>query len=45
MVDYDKEIKKEKYELYEDMQDIKFIEETIEPKKNREYITGEELLT
>ncbi|PIE03622.1 MAG: hypothetical protein CSA81_01075 [Acidobacteria bacterium] len=37
-------LKKAMYELYEDIQDIKFIEEHIETKKGREYITGEELL-
>ncbi len=37
-------LKKSMYELYEDIQDIKFIEEHIETKKDREYITGEELL-
>ncbi len=36
-------LKKSMYELYEDIQDIRFIEERIESKKNPEYITAEEL--
>ncbi len=36
-------LKKSMYELYEDIQDIRFIEERIESKKNPEYITVEEL--
>lgn len=36
--------KKSMYELYEDIQDIKFIEENIENKKNQEFITAEDLL-
>lgn len=35
--------KKSMYELYEDIQDIKFIEEDITRKKERKFITGEEL--
>ncbi len=40
-----KGIKKSMYELYEDIQDIKFIEDYIETQKNREFITGEELFS
>ncbi len=36
--------KKSMYELYEDIQDIKFIEENIENKKDQEFITAEDLL-
>ena len=36
--------KKSMYELYEDIQDIKFIEENIENKKDKEFITAEDLL-
>jgi len=36
--------KKSMFELYEDIQDIKFIDENIESKKKKEFITGEELL-
>lgn len=36
--------KKSMYELYEDIQDIKFIDEHIENKKNPEFISAEELL-
>lgn len=35
--------KKSMYELYEDIQDIKFIEEQIETKKNREFISEDYL--
>lgn len=35
--------KKSMYELYEDIQDIRFIEEHIALKQEREFITGEEL--
>lgn len=35
--------KKSMYELFEDIQDIKFIEEHIEPKEQREFITSEDL--
>ncbi len=38
-------LKKSMYELYEDIQDIKFIEDYIETRKNREFITGEELFS
>ena len=37
--------KKSLFELYEDIQDIKFIEEHIEKRKEREFISGEELFT
>lgn len=37
-------LKKSMYELYEDIQDIKFIEDHIKTKVDSEYITGEELL-
>ncbi len=37
-------LKKSMYELYEDIQDIKFIEENIEDKKDQEFITAEDLL-
>jgi N-acetylglutamate synthase-like GNAT family acetyltransferase len=36
--------KKSMYELYEDIQDIKVIEENIENKKDQEFITAEDLL-
>ena len=36
--------KKSMYELYEDIQDLKFIEDHIENKKNPEFITAEDLL-
>jgi hypothetical protein len=35
--------KKSMYELYEDIQDIKFIEDHIESKKERDFISGEDL--
>ncbi len=38
-------LKKSMYELYEDIQDIKFIENHIESKEVKEFITGEELLS
>ena len=39
-------VKKSLFELYEDIQDIRFIENYIEEaeKKEKEYLTGEELL-
>ncbi|MBN2651493.1 MAG: hypothetical protein JXR63_03845 [Spirochaetales bacterium] len=37
--------KKSMLELYEDIQDIKFIEENIETKKNPKFITGDELFS
>jgi predicted transcriptional regulator len=37
--------KKSMFELYEDIQDIKFIEEHIAKRKEREFISGEELFT
>ncbi|MDA3955758.1 DUF6290 family protein [Oceanispirochaeta sp.] len=36
--------KKSMYELYEDIQDIKFIEDHIENKENPEFISAEDLL-
>ena len=36
--------KKSMYELYEDIQDIMFIENTIENRENQEFISAEELL-
>lgn len=36
--------KKSMYELYEDIQDIKFIEDNIENKKDQEFISAEDLL-
>ncbi len=36
--------KKSMYELYEDIQDLKFIEEKIEKKENAVYISAEDLL-
>ncbi|MBF9018467.1 MULTISPECIES: DUF6290 family protein [unclassified Oceanispirochaeta] len=36
--------KKSMYELYEDIQDIKFIEENIEIKEHPEFISAEDLL-
>ena len=36
--------KKSMYELYEDIQDIKYIEDHIESKENPEFISAEELL-
>ncbi len=36
--------KKSMYELYEDIQDIKFIEDHIENKENQEFISAEDLL-
>ncbi|MFP4385435.1 MAG: DUF6290 family protein [Spirochaetia bacterium] len=37
-------LKKSMYELYEDIQDIKFIEENIENKKDQKFISAEDLL-
>ena len=37
--------KKSMYELYEDIQDIKFIEEHISKRKNREFISGDDLFS
>jgi hypothetical protein len=37
--------KKSMYELYEDIQDIKFIEEHINKRKNREFISGDDLFS
>ena len=36
--------KKSMLELYEDVKDIKFIEDHIENKKNQEFISAEDLL-
>ena len=36
--------KKSMYELYEDIQDLKYIEEHIEIKESPEFISAEELL-
>lgn len=36
--------KKSMFELYEDIQDIKFIEDHIENKKNQEFISAEDVL-
>ncbi|OQY32689.1 MAG: hypothetical protein B6241_10175 [Spirochaetaceae bacterium 4572_59] len=36
--------KKSMYELYEDIQDIKFIEDHIENKENPEFLSAEDLL-
>lgn len=36
--------KKSMYELYEDIQDIKFIEDHIEIKENPEFISADDLL-
>lgn len=36
--------KKSLYELYEDIQDIRFIEENIETKKKQQFISASELL-
>jgi predicted transcriptional regulator len=36
--------KKSMYELYEDIQDIQFIEDQIENKENQEFISAEDLL-
>ncbi len=38
-------LKKSMYELYEDIQDIKFIETHIVKRKKREFISGEELFS
>ncbi len=37
-------LKKSMYELYEDIQDIKFIEDHIENKKSQEFISADDLL-
>lgn len=37
-------LKKSMYELYEDVQDIKFFEDHIENKENKEFISAEDLL-
>ena len=36
--------KKSMYELYENIQDIKYIEEHIENKENQEFISADDLL-
>ncbi|MBN1525623.1 MAG: hypothetical protein JW904_14185 [Spirochaetales bacterium] len=37
--------KKSMYELYEDIQDIKFIEEHIAKRKDQEFISGDDLFS
>jgi len=37
--------KKSMYQLYEDVQDIRFFEEHIEQKENKQFISGNDLLS